>query len=49
MREMAETMLTRLGFVVFTAKNGIEAIEIFRENQNKIHIVLCDITMPGLD
>jgi len=34
MREMAEAMLTRLGFVVFAAKDSIEAIEIFREHQD---------------
>ena len=49
MREMAETMLTRLGLVVFTAKDGFEAVEIFREYQNEIHLVLCDISMPGLN
>jgi len=49
MREMVETMLTRLGFVVFAAKDGIEAIEIFRAHQDGIRIVLCDITMPGMD
>jgi len=49
MREMVETMLKRLGFDVLAAKNGIEAIEIFRAHQDDIHIVLCDITMPGMD
>lgn len=49
MREMVETMLTRLGFVVFAAQDGIETVEIFREHQNDIRIVLCDLTMPGLD
>lgn len=49
MREMLETMLARLGFVVFAARDGVEAIDIFREHQKDIHIVLCDITMSGMD
>jgi two-component system cell cycle sensor histidine kinase/response regulator CckA len=49
MREMLEIMLARLGFVVFAARDGVEAIEIFRKHQNDIHIVLCDISMSGMD
>ena len=49
LREMLETTLIRLGFVVYAASDGIEAIDKFREHQSDINIVLCDISMPGMD
>lgn len=34
---------------VFVAKDGVEAIEIYRKNRNSIDIILMDIKMRGLD
>jgi len=48
-RNMAAAMLTRLGFEVLAAKDGVEAVELFRRNQGKIRCVLSDLTMPRLD
>jgi CheY-like chemotaxis protein len=48
-RNMAETMLTRLGFTVLVAKDGVEAVEVFRRHQGEIRVVLCDLTMPRMD
>ena len=42
-------MLARLGYSVLTAKNGLEAVDIYRENQNTIGLVILDIIMPGLE
>ena len=42
-------MLKELGFDVLTALNGKVALEVFRENQNKICSVILDLTMPHLD
>ena len=49
MRNMATAMLTRQGFTVLTAKDGIEALEVFRRHQDEIRCVLCDLTMPRLN
>ncbi len=35
------------GYLPFTAKDGFEALDIF--NNNKIHLVLLDVMMPGID
>ncbi|MFZ3048843.1 MAG: ATP-binding protein [Desulfatirhabdiaceae bacterium] len=48
-RKMVVTMLTRLGFRVLEAKNGVEAVEIFRHHQEEIRCVLSDLTMPQMD
>jgi two-component system cell cycle sensor histidine kinase/response regulator CckA len=47
-REMAKAMLTHLGFAVLEAKDGIEAVEVFRQNKDAICCVLCDLTMPRM-
>ncbi len=49
LRNMAETMLMRLGFKVFTAKDGIEALEIFQEHPDEIRVVVTDLSMPRMD
>lgn len=47
--EVAEAMLQRLGFSVLTANDGLEAIEIFREQGDHIDCVLLDLLMPQMD
>jgi CheY-like chemotaxis protein len=42
-------MLKRVGYTVYTAKNGTEAIELYTENQAQIDLVMLDMIMPGLD
>ena len=48
-REMAAAMLKHLGFAVIEAKDGVEAVEMFRQRQNEIHFVISDLTMPRMD
>ncbi|MFH0996350.1 MAG: CHASE domain-containing protein [Pseudomonadota bacterium] len=48
-RNMAKMMLTRLGYTVLESKDGIEAVEIFRQHLDKICCVLSDLTMPRMD
>jgi signal transduction histidine kinase len=48
-RDMAKRMLTRMGFAVLEAKDGVEAVEVFRQRQNEISCVLCDLTMPRMN
>ena len=46
---MAKIMLTRLGYKVLEAKDGVEAVEIFQQYQDEIHCVLSDLTMPRMN
>ncbi|MGD9230814.1 MAG: response regulator, partial [Desulfobacterales bacterium] len=46
--EGCREMLTKVGYNVLIAKNGKNAIEIYKENQDKIDIVIIDMIMPEL-
>ena len=48
-RDIAKKMLTRLGYTVLEAKDGVEAVEIFQLHQDEICCVLSDLTMPRMD
>ena len=48
-REMAADMLTHLGLKVVEAKDGVEAVDLFRQHRNEIRCVLSDLTMPRMD
>jgi len=48
-RRMAEIMLTSLGFKVLVANDGIEAVEMFRQHSNQIHVVVSDLSMPRMN
>ena len=48
-RNMAAAMLKRLGFTVLAAKDGVEALEIFRQRRDEICLVFSDLTMPHMD
>jgi PAS domain S-box-containing protein len=48
-REVATDLLTSFGYSVLLAKDGIEAIEVFRGNRSIISLVLLDMQMPGLN
>jgi PAS domain S-box-containing protein len=48
-RIMARIMLTRLGYPVLEAADGVEAVEIFQERRNDIRCILSDLTMPRMD
>jgi len=49
LRWTLKTALTRMGFSVLDAKDGIETIELFRRHKDTIRLVLCDLTMPHMD
>jgi CheY-like chemotaxis protein len=49
LRNMAKSMLALLGFSVLEARDGVEALEVFRPRQGEIRFVLCDLTMPRMD
>jgi len=48
-RSVAKRMLEHLGFGVFLAADGAEAIEVFRSWQQSIACVVLDLTMPRMD
>ena len=41
--------LQTLGLEVLTARDGLEALERFREAQPRLDLVLMDLTMPRMD
>ncbi|MDX8390560.1 MAG: response regulator [Mariprofundaceae bacterium] len=48
-REVASAIFEDVGFQVLTAKDGVEGVEVFRQNQENICVVLLDMTMPRMD
>lgn len=48
-RQLATTLLERLGFVVLTAETGEEGLEIFRAQRRELDLVLLDLSLPGMD
>lgn len=48
-RNMTKLMLTRLGYDVFEARDGVEAVEVFQQNFSSIRCVLSDLTMPRMN
>jgi two-component system, cell cycle sensor histidine kinase and response regulator CckA len=48
-RSAGRLMLESFGFEVIAAENGREAVELYRENADRIVAVLLDLTMPQMD
>lgn len=48
-RKVVASMLIQMGFSVLVAKDGVEAVEVFRQRQDEIRLVLCDLSMPRMD
>jgi len=48
-RNLTSRMLKTAGFDVLLAENGIEAVNIFKENTGKISCIILDLTMPAMD
>ncbi len=47
-RETTALMLEELGFSTIMARDGRDALEIFRRRHGEIDVVLMDLTMPGM-
>jgi CheY-like chemotaxis protein len=41
--------LREKGLHVLSAANGLEALELYRENADKVWLVVTDVIMPGMD
>ena len=46
LRETTREMLVSLGYEVICAKDGDEAVELFRQNADKVDLVLLDVVLP---
>ena len=49
LRDLAERALRLAGFRVFTAADGREALEVFRDRAADVRVVVLDLTMPHLN
>lgn len=47
-RRVATLILTRHGYDVLLASDGVEALEIYRERRGEIALVILDVTMPRM-
>jgi len=48
-RSATAEMMQRIGYTVIEARDGLEALEAFRQAPEKISLVLLDLTMPRMD
>jgi CheY-like chemotaxis protein len=48
-RQLAASVIARLGFTVLEAGDGVEGVEIFKAHQGEIRCVICDLSMPIMD
>ncbi|MFO8112181.1 MAG: PAS domain-containing protein [Desulfosalsimonadaceae bacterium] len=48
-RKLAANLLIHLGYTVIEAKDGLEAVDVFRTHRDELRCVLCDLTMPRMD
>ena len=46
--DVASQVLKKLGYEILTARHGKEAIEIYRQNSQRIAIVILDLIMPEM-
>jgi PAS domain S-box-containing protein len=50
LREMATTLLRRLGYTVFTAVNGVDALSVKQQPETgRIDLLCTDVVMPDMD
>ncbi|MHB8844462.1 MAG: PAS domain S-box protein [Nitrospirota bacterium] len=47
-RDMTRTLLENFGYTVITAADGAEAVEAFRENADRVQLLLFDLVMPRM-
>ena len=45
-RNMCKALLEDLGYKIFTAENGLKALEVYNKHKNDISIVILDVVMP---
>jgi two-component system, cell cycle sensor histidine kinase and response regulator CckA len=45
-RAVANKMISKIGFSVIEASNGVEAVKLYQEQSDRIVLVLIDFSMP---
>lgn len=45
--QLAKMYLERVGYRVSVAGNGVEALEVFYQDQDDLDLIISDVTMPG--
>lgn len=48
LRELTGRILTEAGFTVLSAQDAAEALQLAKQQQTPIHLVLTDVIMPGI-
>ena len=49
MRKLLKDFLMQKDFQILEAEDGEKALQVYRENKNKINLILLDVMMPKLD
>lgn len=49
MRKLIKDFLKQKNFNIMEAEDGEQALKLFNENKNRIHVILLDVMMPKLD
>jgi DNA-binding response OmpR family regulator len=49
MRKLIKDFLSAKGYSILEAEDGERALEVFKNNKNKISLILLDVMMPKLD
>ncbi len=47
-RDLAEQIFPKFGYSVMTAASGEKALDVYRQWQNRIDLVILDVIMPGM-
>jgi len=48
-RTQLKNDLSKAGYVLFEASNGVEGLRALEDNPNDIQLILCDVNMPEMD
>lgn len=48
LRQMAQRLLSGLGYKTLLAANGEEALQVFRQHGDRISLVILDVMLPGM-
>ena len=49
MRKLLKDFLLQKNYQILEAEDGEKALQVYKENQNKINLILLDVMMPKLD
>jgi two-component system, cell cycle sensor histidine kinase and response regulator CckA len=48
-RDVVSMMIEGLGFAVLVAADGSEGVQLVEKHRQEIFLVICDLSMPGMD